>query len=362
VAPARGLNRRRSLVLGLLGLLTLDVIFVRVIPQIGSYSGAATALGRMTPMAVGLITVAVLAYLAAYGLPFVAAVPGLRFWQGQQVNQAAFTIGNGLPAGGAVGLGVQYTMLAGYGVEQAAGAAAIVSIGVWSTFVTLGVPVLGVAAIQLSGHGNGGSLVPAAAALTVLAAAVAGFALAMRRESAARTLGLLGNRLLGPALRRSRKTRGLDLVPVVLGFRAGLVDLVRRRWAVITAAQLGVLLAQFLVFYAALRGAQGWSAAGTSVLVAFGAFAVAQLGLLIPLTPGGLGTVDSALITLLVAMGVPAGQATAADLVWRAASFVPQIVVGAGALLTWSRSATRAVAAGREAASGQPLGIAATAG
>jgi len=47
---------------------------------------------------------------------------------------------------------------------------------------------------------------------------------------------------------------------------------------------------------------------------------------------------------MLVAMGVPAGQATAADLVWRAASFVPQVLVGAGALLAWSRSATRAAA------------------
>jgi len=98
-----------------------------------------------------------------------------------------------------------------------------------------------------------------------------------------------------------------------------------------------VIGAQFAVLYCSLRGVEGWSGSSTPMLVVFGAFAIAQLGLMIPLTPGGLGTVDAALITLLVSQGVPAGQATAADLVWRAASFVPQILVGATALLAWSR-------------------------
>jgi len=40
-------------------------------------------------------------------------------------------------------------------------------------------------------------------------------------------------------------------------------------------------------------------------------------------------------------MGVSGGDATAADLVWRAASFVPQIIIGVLALVTWSRTAAR---------------------
>ena len=337
VTPQRVWDRRRSFVLGLVGLATLAVIAVRVMPQIGSYSAAGTALGRMTPAAVGVLAASVVTYLAMYGLPFMAAVPRLRFWQGQQVNQAAFTIGNGLPAGGAVGLGVQYGMLAGYGVDQAAGTAAVAAIAVWSTLVTLGVPVLGIGAMQLSGHGSRGYLVPSALALVALLATVGGFALAMRRESVAAGLARLGNRVAAPLARRFRKGRQLDLVPGFLAFRTDLVDLVRRRWVLITAAQLGVIGAQFAVLYCSLRGVEGWAGASTPGLVVFGAFAIAQLGLLIPLTPGGLGTVDAALITLLVSQGVPAGQATAADLVWRAASFVPQILVGATALLAWSR-------------------------
>jgi hypothetical protein len=95
--------------------------------------------------------------------------------------------------------------------------------------------------------------------------------------------------------------------------------------------------------------------------VAFGAFAVAQIGLMIPITPGGLGTVDAAMIALLTAMGVPAGAATAADLVWRAASFVPQIAIGVVALITWSRQGTRALAE-HEAARSHQTGNAGGAG
>ena len=108
-------------------------------------------------------------------------------------------------------------------------------------------------------------------------------------------------------------------------------------------------LSQFMIFYLSLRGVEGWGAAGTSLLVAFGGFAVAQIGLMIPITPGGLGTVDAVMIALLTNMGVSDGAATAADLVWRAASFVPQITIGVIALVTWSRRAARTLAA-RDAA------------
>jgi uncharacterized protein (TIRG00374 family) len=112
-----------------------------------------------------------------------------------------------------------------------------------------------------------------------------------------------------------------------------------RRWSAITVAQLAVSVTQFLVLYVALRGVEGWNTAGTSIGVAFAAFAISQIGLMIPITPGGLGTVDAAMIAILVALGVNNGNATAADLVWRASSYVPQIIIGILALITWYRRA-----------------------
>jgi len=134
-----------------------------------------------------------------------------------------------------------------------------------------------------------------------------------------------------------------DLVPTVVKFRSDTVTLVSRRWHVITVSQVAVSLCQFAIFYASLRGVEG-TGTPTPFLVAFGAWAVAQIGIMIPITPGGLGTVDAFMISLLTAMGVSSGDATAADLVWRAASFVPQIIIGVLSLVTWSRTAARTFA------------------
>ena len=65
------------------------------------------------------------------------------------------------------------------------------------------------------------------------------------------------------------------------------------------------------------------------------------------MTPGGLGTVDAALIALLITFGLPEEQALAANLVWRAASFIPQVSVGVLTFVYWrwemARAARRAL-------------------
>ena len=60
------------------------------------------------------------------------------------------------------------------------------------------------------------------------------------------------------------------------------------------------------------------------------------------------------MLGILTAAGVSTGDATAATLVWRAASFVPQIIVGILSLVVWSRYAAKTMAA---APSGDPDGI-----
>jgi uncharacterized protein (TIRG00374 family) len=354
-ASARpALDKKRSIIGGLVGLAVLVLIFVKVIPQIGSYADALTAIKAMSTGDIALIVAAVLLYNAVYGLPFMAATPGLSYPRSFQLNQAAFAIGNGIPAGGAFGLGVQYAMLASYSVPASASTAAIGAVGVWSIFVTLGLPVLGLLAIWGSHTIDVGAYVYIGAlGLGVLVTMIVVFGLVMRSEPLAERLGRFGNRLAAPVMRRFRPDDEFDLVPTVLGFRTDIVDLVRRRWGAITIAQVSVSLTQFLIFYFALRGVQG-GAGSTSFLVAFGAFAVAQIGIMIPITPGGLGTVDAFMISLLTAMGVGKGDATAATLVWRAASFVPQIVLGVLSLVTWSRTAARAFAVRPGAAASDP--------
>ncbi len=344
-APVATLDKKKSIILGIVGLAFIVLIFWKVIPTIGSYSEAWDSLQNMGWGAVTLIVIAVLVYLGVYGFTFMVAVPKLRFWQGQQVNQAAFAISNGVPGGGAVGLAVQYGMLTSYGTSPAATTAAITAVGLWGTFITLGFPIIGVLALIAGGGGGGAYLTVALVGLGVLAAAAIVLVLVIRSEALARRIGGWGNAIIRPLSRRVKKLAGVDLVPAIVHFRESIHDVVVRRWALLTLAQSGIFITQFLILYMALRGVEGWDQAGTPILIAFGAFAISQVGLMIPITPGGVGTVDAFMIAILTGNGTADGAATAADLVWRASSFVPQIAIGVIALVLWYRRAGRTFAA-----------------
>jgi uncharacterized protein (TIRG00374 family) len=337
------LDKKKSLILGAIGLAFMVLIFWKVIPQIGDYGEAWSALQAMGTMSMLLIAAMVLIYLLAYGLPFMAVTPGLHYWRSQQVNQAAFTISNGVPAGGAVGLAVQFGMLTSFAVAPTAATAAITAVGVWSTFVSLGFPILGVVALAAVG-GSSQYVWVGIFGLLILVAAVVVFVLVMRSESLAASIGRLANKMIGPFRNRVKPLHDLDAVAPITKFRGSMYDVLKRRWAAITAAQIAVSAAQFLILYVALRGVQGWDTPGTSIIAAFAAFAISQVMLMVPITPGGLGTVDALMISILISLGAEKGDATAADLVWRASSYVPQILIGIVALLAWTRRAGRSFA------------------
>lgn len=333
------LDKKKSIILGLVGLAFIILIFWKVIPQIGSYSQAWDALQSMGGVAMAVIVTAVVVYLLAYGFPFMAAAPGLNYWRSQQTNEAAFAISNGVPGGGAVGLAVQYGMLTSFGVSATASTAAITAVGLWSTFVTLGFPILGVAALSVSGVGDNSHVTIAVVGLLILIAVVTIFVLVMRSAPLAERIGTWANKAINPLRNRIKALKTINLVAPIMKFRVDMYGLLKKRWGAITAAQIAVSFTQFLILYVALRGVEGWDKAGTSILVAFAAFAISQLGLMVPITPGGLGTVDAAMIGLMVAFGVDNGDATAAALVWRASSYVPQIIIGVIALIAWYRKA-----------------------
>ena len=194
-------------------------------------------------------------------------------------------------------------------------------------------------ALTLSGE-NGSSYVWAGViGLVILIAVIFGFTMLMRSERAARWIGKVGNSAIKPLRTRVKKLATIDLIAPLVSFRESMYEVLRRRWALLSVAQVAVSVTQFLILYVALRGIQGWDQPGTSIWLVFAAFAISQIGLMIPITPGGLGTVDAVMIGLLVKFGVANGEATAADLVWRATSYVPQIIIGIIALVAWTKRA-----------------------
>ncbi len=333
--PSMTLDKKKSIIAGLIALVFLVIVFVTVIPKFGDYAAAWTSIQNMPAGSIAALVGALLVYLFFYGWPFVASVPGLKYWQGQIVNESAFAVSNGVPAGGALGLGLQYAQLSTYGASPTAATAGITATGVWSIFLTLGLPVLGVLALVVGGDSASQYYTSAAIGLGVLVAMIVVFALILRSEELARTIGGIADRVAHWGLRLIKRDGQLDLTAQILKLRNDIVDLVKRRWAAITAAQVAVSFSQFGILLVAMIGVSGGELQGISGLQVFAAFAISQLGLMIPVTPGGLGTVDAAMIALMVSFGADEGAATAADLVWRAASFVPQIIIGLICIGIW---------------------------
>jgi uncharacterized protein (TIRG00374 family) len=325
----------------------LVVVFVGIFPKVADYSQAWSAIQQLPTAYLAGLVVATVVNLAVYVWPLQAALPGLGYGPGFVVRQTSFAISNAVPAGGAVGLGVQYGMLDSYHVGAGAAASAIAIVSVFNVFATLVMPVLGVVALLASGVVEGTYVLVAAIGVLAIGVAVVAFTVVLRSERGARTVGRLADRLVDPIMRRVSR-RSLDLAGKVLDFRSSVIGVMQTRWLVVTASTLLLQLTSWAVLVLALRGLE--AGAGTVTVTwaeALAAFSFARVASFIPITPGGLGTVDAALVALLTGYGATSSQALAADLVWRAATYLPQVLLGALTFLWWRVTAARRRLAGQ---------------
>lgn len=271
--------------------------------------------------------------ILVYPFTVLVAVPQLSYWQGFVERQAGFLVSNTIPGGGAVAVGTQYAILNRYRVPGPLSAAAVSADAVWTYLLTLGMPALGVGLLVVEGRRNG--------QLTALAAiGGAGFLLSLviiflvlRSQASARRLGEIGQRIADWFFRLIKRTAP-DVVGGAVHFHDTAHDLVSRKWLALTVTNVAAQVTPFIVLLCALAGV-GVLPEEITFIEAFAAYSAAILLTSFPLTPGGLGTVDAALIALLVAFGASGPEAAAADVLWRLVWFLPQLIVGAAAFLTY---------------------------
>ena len=119
-------------------------------------------------------------------------------------------------------------------------------------------------------------------------------------------------------------------------FRVDVVDILKRRWHLLTLATLAGSLTVFVVLLVSLR-ALGVPSAEVSVVEAFAAWALARLLGSIPITPGGIGVVELSLTAALIGFGGNNASVVAAVLVFRFLTIVPTLVLGIVAAAVWRR-------------------------
>jgi putative heme transporter len=333
-----------------ISLVLIVAIFYYLLRDI-SLADVWAAITDMTWAELATLAVAAGWNLVTYAFVWMAVTPGLGFGRAMLMTQATTAVTNTVPAGSAIGVGMTYAMLAGWGLSRGRTTIAVLVSGVWNAFAKLGMPVLALALVALQGDASAGRITAALLGIAGLVAAIVIFALMLRSEHMAERVGILAGRFASRllALVRRPPVTGWELATVK--FRNRTVDLLEHGWFPITAATLVSHLSLYLVLVATLR-AVGVSDAEVGWAEVLAVFAFARLATAIPFTPGGAGVVEAVLITGLSAAGGDKAQVVAAVLVYRALTWGLPIVVGAFCLLWWRKQSLTAPAAGAPSATG----------
>jgi uncharacterized membrane protein YbhN (UPF0104 family) len=340
-------NRRRAAIQILLALVVVALVYLVLLPKLVDVGEVWATLRAMTWLELATLLGAAVWNLVSYLLPQLAALPGLTLRQAAIESHTSTAVGNLLPAGQAVGLGVTYRFYSSYGFPRAQIAQSLLIQGIWNNFLKLGTPIVALGLLVLTRHAAGELTPVAVIGVVVFGIALAGFALVLSSE---RRAGRIGATLAAGASLPRRLTGRQERPPWDAGavrFRASAVSLLRRRWHWLALATVVSHLSLFLVLLLALRHV-GVAESQLSWVEVLAAFAFVRLLSAFPITPGGLGVVELGLAAVLVLGGGDKAKVVAAVLVFRALTFLLPMPVGAVTYWLWRR------AEGRHSASTAP--------
>ena len=332
---------RRRLIESALSLAVTVIMFLFVVPAVSGshYSSIWDQISQLSiahlAMLSGIWALAVLAYSGV----MVNCLPGLRRRQAVTVNLAGSAVSNVVPFGGAVGVGATYAIDMSWGFSPPTVTLSILVSGVWNVFVKLALPVIAVVLLLTTGRDTGQLVIPAILGVAALVTAITVLALIMRSEALAIRVADLGQKFVTPLARRIHRLASLDVEQSVLEFRHHSIGLLRRHWLLITVWVVLFNLIQYLLLLACVRSI-GLDTHELGWIEVFAAFAFARLLETIPITPSGVGFVETGAAATLISFGGHAEAATAAVFLFRGFTYLLEIPNGARAWGVWATMRT----------------------
>jgi len=326
----------RRIVSGLISLAIVGGIFVFAIPKVADYGEVRTAFGSLTWLELVSLVAATIFNLFSYWWANMAALPGLRMGHAAVLTQTTTSVANTLPGGGAIAVGLTYTILKSWGFTGTDVALYVGVTGIWNIFVKLALPVLSIVILVIAGQSGSAYVVAAVVGVVVLTIAVGLLAALFASERFARRIGDGVGRVLSFFLRLFRRPPRTDTGDRAVKFRSDTIGLVERRWLRLTWTTILSQLALFIVLLLSLRN-MGVSEQDVSSAQVFAVFAFSRLLSAVPITPGGVGVIDLGYIGGLAAAAPDSEHAAVvgAVLMFRALTYGIQIPIGAFTYLIW---------------------------
>lgn len=335
-AHSRRRLSRKNTVGGLLSVAVVVIVFGFVLPRFADYGDVWHQVQTMSIYYAALLLAAEVVNLVTFAPPFMIAMPGMRVRQALELQYTGTAISYVVPLGGAVGMTVQYRMLREWGFTARASSRAMVVTAVWTNLVNLALPAIGLTWLTVGGEGGGGMILAAEVGTGLFIIMLGAFSMILWSDLGARVVALVAEGI-GNAFRRLvRRPPRRTLVDTMIRFRADSTDLLKRKWLAVTVSNLVNVITMFGVLYVGLRSV-GLTHGEISMAEAFAAWSLTRLLVAVPISPGGLGIIDVALTGALTGFGGPEAKVVAAVLLYRVATFVPPLVLGAAAMFTWRR-------------------------
>jgi uncharacterized membrane protein YbhN (UPF0104 family) len=334
-APPRP-RRGRKVLRAAVSVALVAAAFGFALPHFASYHSVWASMTAMTWPQTLLVAAVAAASMVSYWIMICAVLPALRLRESAAVNLSSNAVASTLPAGGALAMGVSWTMMSSWGISTADYVLYTLVSGIWNVFARLALPILALLVLMTAVRPDAVLIAAAAAGLALLAALAAGLGLVLRSASGAVRAGQVLQHVLVIASRLARRQPPSDVSGSLVGFRERAAVLIGARGWWITATTVASHLLLWLVLLACLR-ATGVSQAQVPWQTSLAAFAFVRLLTVLPITPGGLGITELGLVGILAtgAGSQVTAQVTAAVLLWRAVTFLPPIPLGAAAFLVW---------------------------
>jgi len=300
------------------------IIEYLVVPELVGASKDLSLLGRVNAawLVAGLVLEGM--SLFCYGLLTQALLPSGSFNPGLsrlfRIDLAAAAIAHVIPAGTLGSAGIGYRLFTTEGIKGRDAAVMMATKGLGSTVVlNVLLWVSLVISIPLAGFHPIYVTVAVIGAVVLLAIAALAFGITRQSKRASRILCVVGDRipgLTGDRLEQAIRQAGISLSALARDRRT-LV------WSLTWASLNWLLDAASLWCFVASFGRL------VNPVELFAAYGIANVAGAVPVTPAGLGVVDSVTPLLLVSFGVTRSVATLGVLAWRLVNFWLPIPAGA---------------------------------
>jgi uncharacterized membrane protein YbhN (UPF0104 family) len=310
-------------------------IFVWAIPKFADYGDVMDALGTLSPIEFWSLFAAMVFNLITYWWANQAALPGLGIAKSAVLTQTTTSVANTIPFGGAIAVGLTYSILDSWGFSATSVALYVGVTGIWNIFTKLGLPLLALVLLAVTGHLTVGYVTAAIVGVVVLGVAVTLLALVFRSERLAMRVGDTLGRIVSWVRHLARLSPVTGWGAGAARFRRDTISLVRYRWVRLSWTTVLSQVALFFVLLLALRH-MGVSESEVTTSEAFAVYAFSRLLSAVPITPGGVGFIDIGYIGgLSVFDSAEKAQIVAAVLLFRALTYGIQIPLGGFTYVIW---------------------------